>query len=104
MVCNLRCARQEWARLTKILSREGADARISGNIYLAVVQLVLLYGSETWVLTLRTKRVLGRLHHRLARRLKGRQPWKGRDRGWVYPPLDDAMAEAGLKESGSIPR
>ena len=44
------------------------------------------------------KRVLGGFHHRVACRLTGRQPWKGRDGGWVYPPTEDAMAEAGLQE------
>ena len=42
------------------------------------------------------ERVLGGFHHRVARRLTGRQPCIGRDGGWVYPPLEDAMAEAGL--------
>ena len=85
-------------RLTRILSREGADARTSGQIYLAVVQLVQLYGSETWVMTPYIGRVLGGFHHRLAHRLTGRQPWRGRDGVWIYPPLEDAMAEAGLQE------
>ena len=44
------------------------------------------------------KRVLGGFHHKVARRLTGRQPWKGRGRGWVYPPVEDTMAEVGLQE------
>ena len=98
VVHNLRRARQKWARLTHILIREGADAQTSGQIYLAVVQSVLMYGSETWVLTPRMKRVFGGFHHRVDLRLTGRQPWKGRDGGWVYPPMEDAMAEVGLQE------
>ena len=47
VVRNLRRNRQKWAWLNQILSREGADAQTLGHIYLAVVQLVLLYGSET---------------------------------------------------------
>ena len=47
MVRNLRRARRKWARLTHILIREGEDAQILGQIYLVVVQSVLLYGSET---------------------------------------------------------
>ena len=30
--------------------------------------------------------------------MTGRQPQKGRDGGWVYPPLEDAIAEEGLHE------
>ena len=44
------------------------------------------------------KWVLGGFHHRVDFRLTGSKMRKGRDGGWVYPPLEDAMAEAGLKE------
>ena len=81
-----------------VLSREGADACTSGQIYLAVVQLIILYGSETWVMTPRIGRVLGKFYHRMAHRLTGRQPRQGRDRVWVYPLLEDVMSEAGLQE------
>ena len=91
MVCNIQHARKKWEQLPRYLSREGADARNSGQIYLAVLQLVILYGSETRVLTPRMKRVVGRFHHRVANRLTGRQLWRGRDGGWVYPLLEDAM-------------
>ena len=98
MVRNLRRTRQKWAWLTRILSREGADDRTLGQINLAVVQPVLLYGSDTWFLMPRMKRVLGGFHHRLACIMTGRQLRKGRDGGWVYPSLEDEMAEAGLQE------
>ena len=48
---NLVKARKSWGRLTRILIREGADKRISGTFFKAVVQQVLLFGAETWVLT-----------------------------------------------------
>ena len=87
MVRNLRGARQEWSRLTRVLSREGADAWTLGKIDLAVVQSFLLYRSEKWVLTPRMQRVLGGFCNRVAHRLMGRQPWKGQDRGLIYPTL-----------------
>ena len=31
-------------------------------------------------------------------RLMGRQPQRGRNGGWVYPPLAEAMAESGLQD------
>ena len=98
MVRNLRCTRQKWAHLTWLLSMGGADDRTLGHIYLAVVQSVLLYGSETWVLIPHMQRVLGGFHHRVAHRLTGRQPQKGRYGSWVYPSLEDAMDEVGLQE------
>ena len=74
------------------------DARTLGRIYVAVVQTVMLYGSEMWVLTSRIGSFLGRLHHRVTQRLTGRQPWQERYGVWVYPPLDSAIAEATLQD------
>ena len=34
------------------MSREDVDARTSGRIYMFVVQAVMLYGLETWVIKL----------------------------------------------------
>ena len=80
VVRNLWSARQKWAQLTCVLIREVSDARTLGKIYLAVVELVMIYGSDTWVLTPRMKRVLGGFHHRVARKLTGRQPLRGQGR------------------------
>ena len=49
-------------------------------------------------MTPRIGRVLLRFHHRVDLRLVGRQPRQGRDRVWVYSPLNDEMVEAGLQE------
>ena len=65
---------------------------------MAVVQAVMLYRLETWVMTPRIGRVLGGFHHRVARRLTGQHPRRGQDGGWVYLPLAEAMAETGLQE------
>ena len=83
VVSNLRKLWRKWARITRVLSREGADARTSGQIYLTVTQSVMLYKSDTWVKTPHIGRVLGGFHHRVARRMTGRQPWRGRDVVWV---------------------
>ena len=47
---NLGKARKSWGRIKRILSREGEDKRVSGKVFKAVVQQVLLFGAETWVL------------------------------------------------------
>ena len=70
VVSNLRKVWRKWARITRVLSREGADVQTLGRIYVAVIQAVPLYGSETWVLTPCFGEILVRFHHRLARRLK----------------------------------
>ena len=71
VVRNLKRTRHKWPRLTRILSREGADSRNSGQIYLAVVQFFMLYRSELWVLTPCMKNILSGFHHWVTHRLKG---------------------------------
>ena len=93
-----RTSRKTLARLTRVLIRELTDSRTSGQIYLAVVQLVMIDGSETWVMTPHTGRVLGGFHHRVARRMPWTKPWRGGDGVWVYPPLEDSMLEVRLKD------
>ena len=56
---NLRQARQNWARLTRVFGREGSDSRTLGMSYVAVVQAVLIKGSETCVISLCIGRALG---------------------------------------------
>ena len=41
------------------------------------------------------QRVLSGFHHRVIRRLTGWKLRKGRDGGWFYPLMEDAMVEAG---------
>ena len=45
-----RKARQVWGRLGKFLRREGEDLFVSEKLYHTVVQAVLIFGAETWVL------------------------------------------------------
>ena len=42
---NLKREPKKWAQLTRFMIREGVDARTLGQIYLAVIQLVMMYGS-----------------------------------------------------------
>ena len=73
VVGNLGKARNIWGRLSRILSREGADPKSSGHFYTAVAQAVLLFGAETWVLTQRMERALDSFQHRVVRRITGRK-------------------------------
>ena len=63
--------------------------------YKAIVQAVLLYGCETWVVTPAILQLLASFHNRIARRISGKMPRLVQGQ-WVYPPLEDALAEAGL--------
>jgi hypothetical protein len=51
MRSNLRKARRCWAWILLVLRAENANARMCRIFYMATVQAVLLYGSETWSLS-----------------------------------------------------
>ena len=93
---NIRQARANWGRLARILGREGADPKVSPSFYTAVTQQVLLFGAKLWVLTKKMESALDAFQGRVARRLKGRQPRRGKDERWFYPSLVGALKEAGV--------
>ena len=69
---------------------------MSRNFYIAVTQQVLLFGAETWVLIRRMEAALDVFQGRVARRLTGRMPRRGRDGKWMYLPLAGATKGAGI--------
>ena len=93
---NIRTARENWGRLARVLGREGADPKVSRSFYTTLTQQVLLFGAESWVLTKNMESDLDAFQGRVARRLTGRQPRRGRDGKWSYPPLTDALKEVGV--------
>ena len=95
---NLEKARRSWGRLQRILRREGATPRISGYFFKAVVQQVLQFGAETWVVAPKMERALSGFLHGAARRLTGRQARRAKNGEWYYPSLEGAMWEAGLTD------
>ena len=99
---NLVKARKSWVRLQGILSREGATKRVSGNFFKAVVQQVLLFGAETWVVSPRMDRALSAFINGEARRIAGRQPRRGRDGKWFYPSLEGGHEGSGAHRRPNV--
>ena len=48
VTARIKTARSKWMQLHRILSADGANCKTMTKFYLAIVQAVLLYGSETW--------------------------------------------------------
>ena len=63
----------------------------------ALVQAVLIFGSETWVLTPRMGRALGIFQHRVARRITGRHTKRQDEGGWEYTRLLAVIEEVGFE-------
>jgi len=93
---NLRRARYKWYKLSKLLHREGANPRIFGMFYKAVVQTVLLCGCESWTMTDAMWTVLKGFHHRAVRRMADMMAYRGPGGGWIYPSLEEALKKAGV--------
>jgi len=92
----LQRAREKWNRIGKVLSSQGVNAKIMGYFYKAIVQAVLLYGSESWTLTEGTLKKLRSFHSRVARYLTGRHIRPNPDGSWTCPSTSDVLEEAGL--------
>ena len=64
MVRNLSQAKTVWRRMSHILSREGVKPRVKGLFFKAVIQAVLLFIVETWVVNPAWERPWGGLRPR----------------------------------------
>ena len=82
--------------ISRVLAREGANGRVSGMFYKAVVMSVLLYGSESWVWTDPMVKTLEGFHNRITRRLAGMGPTRSSNGDWVYPPIAEAREASAL--------
>ena len=68
--------------------RDGATLRASGMFYKEVVQLIIILGSETWVVTKPMLQVLKGFFLRVARRISGNTPYYRHTADeWIYSPI-----------------
>jgi len=89
-------ARTKWGRIALVLRSQGVKPRAMGYFYKAVVQTILLYGSETWVVTDFLLKQLHSFHSRVAHYITGRHIRQNADGTWFHPPTDGVLEEAGL--------
>ena len=62
--------------MTRIFSREGVEPQVSIFLLKSVVNVVLIFGAETRVITPCMVRVPGGFQYHVLRRLTGRLPWQ----------------------------
>ena len=66
-----------WRGLGKLLCREGAEPAVSEKFYRSVVQAVLFFGADTWVLTETiTQRLEGAHVHFLRQVTRKQATWR----------------------------
>jgi hypothetical protein len=93
---NLNKAKQQWGRLTRVLASAKGKPKTMAKFYMAIVQAVLLFGSETWALTKEMEGRLNAFHHRCVRHLTHRHIQQKPDGTWDYPHSSEVLEEAGL--------
>ena len=79
-----------------MLGREGADPKVSRAFYIAVTQAVLIFVSETWVLTSRMEKALDSFQSRVARKITGRQLRQRKEGRWIYLLMAGIMKDTGM--------
>jgi hypothetical protein len=90
-------ARGTWARVGQVLQADNTPPKVSAMFYKAVVQLVLLYGSDSWNLTKTALAWLEGFHIRAAYRMaKVHKPRRGPNHAWVYPATSEVLKECGM--------
>ena len=96
VVRNLARAKKVWSRMSRIISREGATPQVSGLFFKAVIQTVMLFGAETWVVNPHTGKALGGFQNQVARWLTGQLPRRKTDGKWRYTSAAAAKEVAGF--------
>jgi hypothetical protein len=86
-----------WLRLSRRIRSENASPRACGIFYKATEQLILLFGSKMWNLSLSGLKLLEGFHIRAAWRTAGKRPMKLPDGTWTYPNLAQVLEDLGLK-------
>ena len=66
------------------------------KFYLTVVQAVLLYGANTWVIKKRDMDKLRSFHWRAIRYMTGKHIRKRSETEWEYPDHEELLKECGL--------
>ena len=87
--------RSVWGRLGKILGQEGADTKVSESLYRAVVQAILLYGSETWFLLVSMANSIEGIHTEFLQIITGKRARRLGDGTWETPGAEGIQEAAG---------
>jgi hypothetical protein len=91
VIRNLARARAKWASMRRFLVRDAVDPKTMATFYRTVVLYVLLYGSESWVLTGDLMRLLRSFHRRCCRGLTGEFIRQDEEGEWICPKSEEVL-------------
>ena len=93
----LKKARATWGLIGKFLKiKTDSNIRIMSIFYKVIIQTILLYGSESWVINEQVRNKLRTFHNRCARFITGRFITKSDDGTWVFPETTKTLELAYL--------
>ena len=97
---NIQRARQRWGMIKRILTRDGADKKMMKRFYMAIIQAILLYGSETWTMTVAIIRRMETFHNRIIRHIAGEhiRPGRNNDDDWEYPDMEEMRKRMDIRQ------
>lgn len=93
---NLQKARQKWGMIGRIFAKKGANSKVMGSFYKTIIQSVLLYGSESWVISNHMMKSLRSFHRRCARFITGKHIYRDIYGDWYQPDSKEVLEKAGL--------
>ena len=82
--------------ILRVFKKTGATVWSREMMYKLLSQTVMLYGSESWVVTREMLKVLEGFHHQESIQITGMTAKHVADRDWGYPPVMAALEAAGL--------
>ena len=91
ILANIKKARGLWGNISNILKREGANAVTMSKFYRAIVQSVLLYGADSWIVKQSDLKKLRSFHHRAMRYMTGIHIKQKENDEWFYPDHEELM-------------
>ena len=92
----LKKARATWGRIGKILKiKTDSNIKIMSIFYKVIVQTILLFGAESWVINENVRNKLRTFHNRCARFITGRFITKEEDI-WIFPDTKTTLEVADL--------
>ena len=79
---NIMCARLVWGVLGTLIWMEGEYPRVAAMFYRSVVQGILLYGLDMWVLSSAMQKKVEGSHTSFLRHITGKRAWRIVDEMW----------------------
>ena len=96
IVERIKLARHRWGRFASTSFHENIDPKIVAKFYVTIVQTVLSFGSETWVMSTKMMQRLNSFHHRCARCIAREHIHRNSDGTWSHPPSSKVLESCGL--------